>query len=134
MEASILCVIDFSDSSRNTLQWAITKAYKLKTHLTILFPYRLTRPPNGKSIASMKKEIEDEAILSFKSFEKDLLLDKGISYDFKSEVGFVGDRVDDHIKNNEIKFLVIDKNMRFDNKESFDYLVDRSQIPLVIVP
>jgi hypothetical protein len=66
--------------------------------------------------------------------EKDLLLNGKISYDFKSEVGFLADRVEEHTKNHPVSFMVIDKNIRAGNKESFDDLVENTQIPLVIIP
>lgn len=134
MTTSILCVIDFSDSSKKALQWAVGKACSMNIHLTILHPFRLIPLRNGESVLSMKKKIEDDALKNFQSLEKDLLIGKGISYDFKSEVGFVADRVGDHAKNHPTNFMVIDKNMSRINKESFEALVENMHVPLVIVP
>jgi nucleotide-binding universal stress UspA family protein len=134
MAASILCVIDFSASSRKALEWAVANARTHKSHLTVLYPYRLTRAQYGESAIAMRKKIEDEAQKNFGILEQDLLLDKKISYDFKTEVGFIADRVEEYTKNNPINFLVIDKNIRATNKESFDDLVENMQVPLVIIP
>lgn len=134
MSASILCVIDFSASSRKALQWAVSNARTHKSHLTVLYPYRLTRAQYGESAIAMRKKIEDEAQKNFGILEQDLLLDKKISYDFKTEVGFIADRVEEFTKNHPINFLVIDKNIRATNKESFDDLVENMQVPLVIIP
>ena len=82
----------------------------------------------------MRKKIEDEAHQNFKILESDLLLNKHISYDFKTEVGFIADRVEEHAKNHPINFLVIDKSLRASNKESFDDLMENTQVPLVIIP
>jgi nucleotide-binding universal stress UspA family protein len=134
MPVSILCVIDFSKSSKKALQWAIANANTHKSHLTVLYPYRLTRAQYGESVIAMRKKIEDEALKNFALLEKDLLLNGKISYDFKSEVGFLADRVEEHTKNHPVSFMVIDKNIRTGNKESFDELVENTQIPLVIIP
>jgi hypothetical protein len=134
MQLSILCVIDFSESSKKALQWAIANANAHKSHLTVLYPYRLTRAQYGESAIAMRKKIEDEALKNFGLLEKDLLLNGKISYDFKSEVGFLADRVEEHTKNHPVSFMVIDKNIRAGNKESFDDLVENTQIPLVIIP
>jgi len=134
MSLSILCVIDFSESSKNALQWALENARIHKSHLTILYSYRLTHAQYGESIIALRKKIEDEAHKNFRVLEHDLLLDKQISYDFKTEVGFVADRVEEHAKKHPIDFLVIDKSIRMSNKESFDDLVEHMQVPLVIVP
>ena len=82
----------------------------------------------------MSKKIEEEANRNFQILEKDLLLDKKISYDFKTEVGFIADRVEEHNRKQPINFLVINKNIRTTNKESFDDLVDNTRVPMVIIP
>ena len=134
MSSSILCVIDFSESSRKAVQWAVKNARTYKSHITVLYPYRLTRPQYGENIVALRKKIEEEANRNFQIIENDLLRDKDISYDFKTEVGFIADRVEEHAKNNPINFLVIDKNIRTNNKESFDDLVAATQVPMVIIP
>lgn len=132
--ASVLCVIDFSDSSRNTLRWAIANAKTHKSHLTVLYPYRLTKAQYGESVIALRKKIEEEAENNFKVLEKDLLANKKLSYDFKTEIGFLADRVEEHTKSHSVVFMVIDKNLRKGNRESFDDLIESTDVPLVIVP
>jgi nucleotide-binding universal stress UspA family protein len=134
MAASVLCVIDLSDSSRKALQWAIANARTNRAHLTILYPYRLIRGENGETVREMRRKIEEKAQENFGILERDFLRGGKVSYDFRTEVGFLADRVEEHTKNNHINFLVINKNLRSANKESFDDLVENSQVPLVIIP
>ncbi len=134
MQNSILCVIDFSASSRKALQWAIADARKSHAHVTVLYPYRLKGPQNGETVMDMRKKIEAEAQLSFGQLEKDLLSSAQVSYDFKSEVGFLADRVEEHSKNHHVNFLVLDKELRTNHRESFDDLVENTTVPVVIVP
>lgn len=133
MSKAILCTIDFSESSKQALRCAAALARDLRTHLTILYTYRLIREKNVE-IFKRKKEIEEEATLNFLAIEKELLKDLGISYDFKTEVGFVADRVEAYAEKTPISFLVIDKNMAADSKETFDELMESTQVPMVIVP
>ena len=133
MSKTILCTIDFSQSSRQTLRCAATLARDLQAHLTILYTYRLIRVKNDE-VFERKKKIEEEAAQNFITIEKELLKDIGISYDFKTEVGFVADRVEAYGRKNPIGFLVIDKNMTVDSKEAFDELMENMQVPMVIVP
>jgi|SRR5688572_14187712 len=133
MADSILCVIDFSESSRKALQWAVANAITHKSHITILHPYRLTRGQYGENPIDLRKKIEAAAKKSFDILEEDLLRNKSISYDFRSEVGFIADRVENHTKNHPVSCMVVDKNIRADNKESFDDLVESAKIPLVII-
>ncbi len=132
MTKGILCTTDFSDSSKEALKCSICLAMTLGAHLTILFTYRLFKQ-YGEVIA-MKRKIEEDAWHNFNLLEKELLAGRAISYDFKTEVGFVTDRVEEHNKKNSIGFLVMGKSMTTLNKETFDDLVAHLHIPLVIVP
>lgn len=82
----------------------------------------------------MRKRIEDEARLQFNLLENDLIAGAAISYEFKTEVGFLANRVTEHSKNHPVTFLVVSKDLRTSHKESFDELVDNTQIPVVIIP
>jgi len=132
MTDGVLCAIDFTDASKETLKWSVKFCQKLKNHLTVLYTYRLFKQ-NGEVIP-LKKQMEQEAMKNFACLEKELLADKGIEYDFKMEVGFIDDRIVKHLRTNKLSFLVIDNGMRLRNKESFDDLVKQLPIPIVIVP
>jgi hypothetical protein len=82
----------------------------------------------------MKRKIEEEALKNFKTLELEFLEGQNISYDFLMEVGFVNDRVERLLQKTSINFLVMDREMSANNKESFDELVEQTRIPLVIVP
>jgi nucleotide-binding universal stress UspA family protein len=132
MTNGILCATDFSDSSKEALELAVALAKRLNSHLTILYTYRLLKQ-NGE-VLFIKSKMEEEGLRKFRALETEFLLGAGISYDFKTEVGFVDDRIEAHTKANKISFLVMGKNMSVGNKESFDELVENLQAPLVIVP
>ena len=133
MNKGIICTVDFTESSRDALLWAVNLAGLLKTHLTILYTYRLTGSSNDE-IVDMKKKIEANAFKNFAVLEKEMLTGSGISYDFKVEVGFVSNRIKHHAKKNGVSFLVMGNKMNSSNKESFDELAENIQVPLVIVP
>jgi hypothetical protein len=133
MAKSILCTIDFSEGSRQALSWAVGIALELNMHLTILYTYRLIQSPNG-NVVQLKKQLEEDAARNFTQLEKDLLLGRQLSYDFRTEVGFMADRVENHTRQHAISFLVMDKNMSSSSKESFDELFEHIHVPLVIVP
>lgn len=132
MKKGILCAIDFSESSKNALRWSIDHARKLNNHLTIIHVYRLLQPYQGE-VTEMKKKIEEDATKNFSKIERELLIGQGISYEFKSEVGFVADRAKDHMKKNGISFLVVGNKINATNNQSFDELIADLHLPLVIV-
>jgi hypothetical protein len=129
----IVCSIDFSESSKDALKWAVSLAIQHKTHLTILFTYRLLNSRNGE-VLELRKKTEENAIRNFSVLEDEIVRGRGVSYDFKIEVGFVSSRVADYVKKAGVSFLVMGKQMNSTNRESFDELAESIQVPLVIVP
>lgn len=130
---AILCAIDFSESTGQTIDWAVTMAQQLDAHLTILYTYRLIQSKGGE-IVHLKKNIEEEARQKFQFIEKSHLAQKGISYDFKIEIGFVSDRIEDHARRNTLIFLVIDKNLKTNNNETLEELLEHIDVPMLLVP
>jgi len=114
------------------LQCAASLAKELRAHLTVLYTYRLIT--RNEEVFQSKKKIEEEAAKNFATLEDNMLKDMGISYDFKTEVGFVSDRIEAHARKTPLGFLVIDKNMTIESRETFDDLVENMRVPMVIVP
>lgn len=134
MTKTILCAVDFSDSSVQALKWAIGMARELGAHLTILNTYRFVQSVNDQEAIILKKKMEDEARGGFTKIENDLLKDQGISFEFKLEIGFVRDRVEHYARRHELLFCVIGKSLSVINKEGISELIDRLTVPLVIIP
>lgn len=131
MTNGIVSVTDFSDHSKETVRWAIDLAKKLDSHLTILYTYRLLKQ-EGEAVP-LKRKMEADASKNFTELENQLLAGSGIEYDFKTEVGFIDDRIEEYVKHNQLSFLVMGK-LGARNKETFDDLLKHLQVPLVIVP
>jgi len=132
MTNGILCATDFSESSLEALKWAVDLSKKLGSHLTILYTYRLFHQ-NGEAI-EVKRRMEAVAKENFERLEKEFLFGAGISYDLKIEVGFIDDRIEDHLKKNKVSFLVMEKGLTVRNKDAFDDLINHIHLPVVIVP
>ena len=133
MTKGIICTVDFSESSKDALKWSVSLAKLLNTHLTVLYTYRLLNSENGDAV-DLRKKIEGNALQKFSSVEKEILLDSGISYDFKVEVGFVSNRVKYYAKKDAVSIVVMGNKMNSSNKETFDELAETMEVPLVIVP
>jgi nucleotide-binding universal stress UspA family protein len=133
MNNTILCTIDFSDASKDVLQYAVNLSKQFNRHVTILYAYRLFNTHDGELMEG-KKRIEDNAKQKFSSLEREVLIPSGISYDFKVEVGFVSNRVREFARKNSVDFLVMGNKMNSSSKESFDELAENLHVPLVIVP
>lgn len=135
---NILCAIDFSESSIHSLQWACQMSSILHSKLEILFTYRL-KPIDKSEIFEYRKRLENDAKEKFEVMKKEIINCKQIDYDFHMEVGFLHDRIEERLKNNSIKLLVIGNGLQDQlsfNGQSFtpQTLEGSLKIPLVIVP
>ncbi len=133
MAKPILCAIDFSESSRNAFKWAAELSSLYNCHLTILYPYRLL-PEKKEDVTSLKIKNEAIAASMFEVLEHDYLSGKNISFEFRPEVGFVADRIEDHVRKNSIALLVIGKNMKAYVQENLADMIDQIKVPVVVVP
>jgi hypothetical protein len=133
LDKGILCTIDFSESSKEALLWAVSMAKELNQHLTVLYAYRLVSNAASEGV-ELRNKMEKDARQRFLELENEILKGSGVSYDFKSEVGFVSNRVKDHVKKNGLSFWVTGNHMTSVNRESFDELASNIKVPLVIVP
>lgn len=108
-------------------------ARHMRAHLSVLHTYRLIQPRSGE-IVEQKKSIELEARKKFELLEKEYLIGQGISYDFKIEVGFVSDRIEDRAKKNSLDFVIMDKTMKANNNETLEELIQHIHVPMLLVP
>lgn len=134
VQPSILCIMDFTESSLEALKWAAGMAKKFDAHLTILHPYRLNQLQKKEDMIWVKKKIDQDAAKDFDKIAADLLKNGKISYEFRSEVGFINDRVQEHARKNNTLFLVIGKDFATENKEALNDLIEQTEVPLVIIP
>jgi hypothetical protein len=115
------------------LEWTVGMAKQLHAHIIILYTFRLLQSKSSEALVT-KKRMEEQAINRFNLLERELLINKGLSYEFRSEVGFVTDRVEDHVKREPIHLLIVSKSMSTQSKEVFEELIDQIRVPLVIIP
>lgn len=132
-EPTVLCVIDFSTSAEKALRSAAQWAIKNNARITILHPYRLNQVVKMEDLGKVKRDIDEQAALNFKKLSH-LLTNGNISYDFRSEVGFLTDRIQEHIRRSNIKMLVVNKDLAEANREAMNELTHQLEIPVIIVP
>ena len=133
MTKNILCTTDFSEASKNALRWAIDFSKADGCELTILYAYRLQKNI-PEELGLWKRKMEEDASRKFAAFEDEWLKGKGIKYQFKIEVGFVADRIEDHAKKNQLSFLIVDRDTCMKSKDTLDDLLGHLNVPLIIIP
>jgi nucleotide-binding universal stress UspA family protein len=134
----ILCVIDLSEKSGQVLEVAARMAYAYKSHLTILFPYRLIDRSYSGDVAKLKIKLEQEAKEKFSSLKSQLPLLKQVSHEFQSEIGFPADRINSFVRRNKVDSVVISQRqatlMNEVNPLALQNLITNSRLPFTIVP
>ena len=134
---SILCALDFSETSYAVMKKALELAAQRKSSLTFLFSYRLVEPL-GLALADYRKSMEAKARQDFDAMVKRLKINSSVRYEFRSEIGFLSDRIEAFIKNNDVELVVLGQDMvRSINEHkgsSLELHIQSEKIPLVIVP
>ena len=110
----ILCVIDLRETSVKVLEVASRMAHAYKSHLTILFPYRLIDTKFKLEVSKLKIQLEEEAKENFQSLVNQVPLLKQLSYEFQPEIGFPADRISSFVKRNKVAKFAIGKGYESD--------------------
>lgn len=134
----ILCVIDLAQTSVQVLKVAARMVYAYKSHLTILFPYRLIDHQHRGEILTLKIKLEQEANEKFTSLKIQVPLLDEISYDFQAEIGFPADRINSYVRRNKVDLVVLSQRqanqMNEVNPMALPNLITNSRLPFTIVP
>ena len=137
-DKTILCAIDFSDSSLQALKWTVDIAQLTSWPITVLFCYRLIATEGNKETLDLKKDIESDAIKRFGEIERKLINGHAISYQFVAEVGFYSSRIETFIRKGSVGLLVMGNSIikNFDEYKnlSFEQFLKNTKVPVVIVP
>ena len=134
----ILCVIDLSETSIKVLEVAAKMAYAYKSHLTILFPYRLIDNGFRGEIGKLKTTLEQEAKEKFQKLKSQVTMLDEVSFEFQAEIGFPADRINSFVRRNKIDSIVISQRqanlMNEVNHFTLQTLITNSRLPFTIVP
>lgn len=134
----ILCVIDLSETCQQVLEVAARMAYAYKSHLTILFPYRLIDNGYKGEIAKLKSSLELDAKEKFNAFRDRVTMLEHVSFEFQPEIGFSADRISSFVKRNKVHSVVISQRQanQIDEVNHFalQALISNSKLPFTIVP
>jgi hypothetical protein len=132
----VLCAIDFSESSLHVMEVAFEMAARFETNVTVLYSYRLVQPP-GSEIAEYRKSMEAKARQGFEALVNQLEKNS-VACEFRSEIGFLSDRLEVYGHQNKIGVIVISKEMAASINEhkgqSLQDFVKCLKTPLLIVP
>ena len=137
-QKTILCALDFSESSLQALKWTLKLAQLTHAQVTVLFCYRLIAAVDDEQTLDLKRNMENEALKKFNEIEKKVIKDQAISYKFVAEVGFFSSRIEMFIRKSPVALLVLGNSIiqNFDEYKNFSFeeFLKNSNVPVVIVP
>lgn len=134
----ILCVVDLSEKSSQVLEVAARMAHAYRSHLTVLFPYRLIDRGYNVDVAKLKVKLEQEAREKFLEIKSHVPLLDQVQHEFQPEIGFPADRINSFVKRNKVDSVVISQRqaalMNEVNHSVLQSLITNSRLPFTIVP
>jgi nucleotide-binding universal stress UspA family protein len=134
----ILCVIDLTKSSATVLDTAVRIASAFKTHLVILFPYRLVDYTYTGDLSALNSKLLNDAKAKFSELKQRGEIINHFSYEFLPEIGFSSDRITSFLKTDQADMIVIGQqqanSMNELDKSALQDLITNSKLPFTIVP
>lgn len=138
MKDTILCAIDFSESSVQAFQYAVRLAVTTNSRLAILFSYRLIQTGQTEGVLGFKKKMETEAREKYQELERRVINGQNLPRVFITEIGFMADNLESYIRKNPIAMLVIGHSMYLSLNDqrgaTFEKFLNTVNVPLLIVP
>jgi len=133
----ILCALDLTPSSKHSMRVALEMANQYKTKVIGLFAYRLVQPATG-TVSDYRKSVEKQAKDDFEQMIRQMNFNGSVNYEFRSEIGFLTDRIDDYLHKSEVGMLVMSQDMADSINEhkglSLQHFIHSLKVPLLIVP
>ncbi len=134
---AILCALDFTETSDQVIKVALELAAQKHTNLVVLYAYRLLQPKN-QDIAEYRKDIETRAREDFDGIVKRLHINGDVPYEFRSEIGFLSDRIEVYLKKHAVDVIVMSQSLAHNINEhkglTFEHFLDSTKIPVLVVP
>ena len=137
-DKTILCAIDFSESSLQALKWTFSLAQLIQAKVTILFCYRLIGAKDNEGTLDLKSNMENIALKKFSEIEKKLSPVPSVPYQFIMEVGFFSFRIEMFMRKSPMSLLVmgdsIVQNFNEYKNLSFEQFLKNSMVPVLLIP
>lgn len=141
MFKSIICPVDFSESSVNALAFALDIAQSNQSELVVLYTYRLISGSNDKQVANkvtLKKEQEEIASKRIEELKEHFPEFAKVKHTFLAEVGFISDRLAMAIEKYNADLVVLTENIKQRLQEKWEVdnenVLTRFHCPVLLIP
>ena len=141
MFKSIICPVDFSESSVNALAFALDIAQSNQSELVVLYTYRLISGSNDKPVSNkitLKKEQEEIANRRIEELKAQFPEIAKVKHTILSEVGFISDRLAMAIDKYNADLIVLTENIKQRLQERWEVnnenALARFHCPVLLIP
>ncbi|UII30467.1 universal stress protein [Fulvivirga ulvae] len=141
MFKSIICPVDFSESSANALSFALDIAQSNQSELVVLYTYRLISGNDDKAHinkVTLKKEQEEIANKRIEELKERFPEFAKIKHSFLTEVGFISDRLTMAIEKYNVDLVVLTENIKHRFKERWEVndenALNQFDCPVLLIP
>jgi len=131
----VLCAFNLGESADGVVKSAVSFSVHQKLPLMILCSYRLIQTNASEEVQSVKKRFENMAIKKIKSIDN---VEHGIKPSFRTEIGFLSDRVESFVKTGKVKLIVVSNETASNIYEhkglTLKEFVKKINIPVLVIP
>lgn len=131
----VLCAFNLGESADSVVKSAVAHSVRLNLPLMILCSYRLIQTNASEEVVAVKKRFERMAFKQIKSISTP---DTGIQPSFRTEIGFLSDRVESFIKAGKVNLLVVGNSTAatiYEHKGlTLKEFVKKINVPVLVIP
>lgn len=133
----ILYPTDFSENSVKAMEYAVKVSQANNAELIILYTYRLINNGHSDDIVH-RNNLTELGRNEFEKVDNAFLGSSGVNYTFRSEVGFIVDRILANTVENNVDLVILcdDVNKKIESKaeKGQEKLMKRINCPVMLVP
>ena len=131
----ILCAFNLGETADEAVKKAGVLGGLFKLPVMLLCSYRLIQAKDSEEVLGIKKRYELLAAEKLKQINK---TQPAMKLSFRSEIGFLTDRIESFLKSEKVKYLVISNETAATIHEqkglTINEFIDKVKIPVMVVP
>ena len=131
----ILCAFNLGESADEAVKSAVLFSFHMHLPIMILCSYRLIQSKRSEEVQAVKKRYEKMAVDKWKHIGN---VQPGIKLSFRTEIGFLSDRLEAFIKLGQAKMLIVSNNTAADIYEhknlTLKDFIKKVDVPVLVVP
>ncbi len=131
----ILCAFNLGESADEAVKSAVLFGFHFHLPIMILCSYRLIQSKGSEEVQTVKKRYEKMAVEKWKHIDS---AQSGIKPFFRTEIGFLSDRIESFVKSGKVRMLILGNNAATDIYEhkglTLKEFIKKVDVPVLVIP